>query len=197
MKFNLLLGMEEDEIGVRKVFQREAVRGLVRKNGEILMIHTKEGDYKFPGGGVEETENHEEALKREVLEETGLEIDEVYELIGQVIERREDQHDSSSVFEMVSYYYLCSGEKELTKQNLIGYEIELDYKPYWLIPEEAFLNNLSIYRDDFPNRWLQRETEVLRFLLEESTEENDENDENMRAGSSEYEKTDQWNNLLE
>lgn len=171
MKFDLLLGLGKDEIGERKVYQREAVRGLVRKNDKILMIHTKEGDYKFPGGGVEEKESHEEALKREVLEETGLIIEEVYELIGQVIERREDKHDSCSIFEMVSYYYLCNGEGEMRKQNLIGYEIELDYKPYWLKPEEAFLSNLTIYRNDFPNRWIQRETEVLRLLLEETAED--------------------------
>ena len=171
MEFDLLLGIEKDEIGERKVFQREAVRGIVRKKDEILMVHTKEGDYKFPGGGVEASETHEEALKREVMEETGLEIDVVFELMGQVIERREDHFDPSSVFEMVSYYYLCSGEGKMKKQNLMEYEIELDFKPYWMKPEEAFLSNLSIYRNDFPNRWLQRETEVLKILWKKSSEE--------------------------
>ena len=59
----------------------------------------------------------------------------------------------------------------MKKQNLMEYEIELDFKPYWMKPEEAFLSNLSIYRNDFPNRWLQRETEVLKILWKKSSEE--------------------------
>ena len=52
MKFDLLMGMEETEVGERKVFHREAVRGLVRRNDRLLLIRTKEGDLKFPGGGL-------------------------------------------------------------------------------------------------------------------------------------------------
>lgn len=47
------------------------------KNGEILLIHRfKHGDeyWVVPGGGVEEGETLEEGLKREMREETGLDI---------------------------------------------------------------------------------------------------------------------------
>lgn len=51
------------------------VTGIVIRDGKILLIHRfKQGAeyYVFPGGGVEEGETWEEALKREMLEETGL-----------------------------------------------------------------------------------------------------------------------------
>ncbi len=31
---------------------RKAVRAVIMKNGQILMLRTINGDYKFPGGGV-------------------------------------------------------------------------------------------------------------------------------------------------
>lgn len=39
------------------------------------MVHAKKFNYyKFPGGGIEPGECHEEALVRETLEETGLAV---------------------------------------------------------------------------------------------------------------------------
>lgn len=36
MKFDLLMGMEETEVGERKVFHREAVRGLLSEPAPLL-----------------------------------------------------------------------------------------------------------------------------------------------------------------
>jgi len=48
------------EIGLchhrKNTCHREAVRAVVLKNKLLLMIRTNLGDYKFPGGGVEEGE---------------------------------------------------------------------------------------------------------------------------------------------
>ena len=49
----------------------------MRKGDEVLLIHRhKNGDeyWVLPGGGVEDEETLEEALKREVMEETSLEV---------------------------------------------------------------------------------------------------------------------------
>ena len=55
--------------------------------GEVLLIKRaqppREGEWSIPGGKVEPGERLHDALKREVCEETGLEI-EVLELIGVV-----------------------------------------------------------------------------------------------------------------
>lgn len=44
------------------IHKRTAVRGIVEKDGKFLIIHSKYGDYKFPGGGMEGNETHEETL---------------------------------------------------------------------------------------------------------------------------------------
>lgn len=63
-----------------------AANALIEKNEKYLMIeegkeHVK-GTLNIPGGGVENGENPVEAVKREVKEETGLEVTEVNGLLG-------------------------------------------------------------------------------------------------------------------
>lgn len=59
-----------------------AVGGIVENpEGEILLVQDRRGGWVFPGGQVENGESLIEALVREVLEESGIEI-EVSCLIG-------------------------------------------------------------------------------------------------------------------
>ena len=52
---------------------RPSVRAIIIQSGRIAMIHSlKYNYYKFPGGGIENSENHLLALLREVREEAGL-----------------------------------------------------------------------------------------------------------------------------
>lgn len=58
--------------------QRIGVCGILMLDKKIVVIKKARGPYKgkydLPGGKIEEGESHEEALKREFLEETGLTI---------------------------------------------------------------------------------------------------------------------------
>ena len=51
---------------------------IIKKDGEVLLIRKSRGAYKgkldLPGGSIEYNETVEDALKREILEETGLTI---------------------------------------------------------------------------------------------------------------------------
>lgn len=69
---------------------RSVLRAVVFDNeGNVAVSHVREGDYwKIPGGGVEEGEDLEEALKRECREEAGVDI-EIEGEIGIIIEYRD------------------------------------------------------------------------------------------------------------
>ncbi|MCF9448191.1 NUDIX domain-containing protein [Vibrio parahaemolyticus] len=76
--------------------QKQRVSALIlnRKNAEILLIKRfKEGRnyWVFPGGGVEPEELLEQAIVREVFEETSLRIDN-YQEIFSVVNRGRKEH---------------------------------------------------------------------------------------------------------
>ena len=48
--------------------------GLVQRGNEVLLIKNPRRGWEFPGGMVEQGESVIEALKREIMEETGVEI---------------------------------------------------------------------------------------------------------------------------
>lgn len=68
------------------IVQQLAMKAVIVKNGKVLILReaatygegTHRGKYHLPGGRVEKGEDIFEALKREVLEETGLEIEIQY-----------------------------------------------------------------------------------------------------------------------
>jgi len=61
-----------------KLSFRPSVYGIIVNNGKVLLLNTiHTGTYSLPGGGIEIGESIEDALKREVREETGIEIESV------------------------------------------------------------------------------------------------------------------------
>ncbi len=55
--------------------RKEVVAAAIIKNGLVLILwKNKRHHYEFPGGLIEQGEQRESALKREVLEEVGCEI---------------------------------------------------------------------------------------------------------------------------
>lgn len=87
---------------------KKRVRGILIENEIITLVKRVKDSgtyYCFPGGGVEEGENLEEALKREMKEELGIEV-KVKELFAQ-------QKLIRPEIEQMEYFYFCekiSGE---------------------------------------------------------------------------------------
>ena len=135
-----------------------SVRGIVNYKNQIVLIHrikTKDDGtvrdyYVTPGGKIEENESHEEALRREIKEELGIEI-EIKDLCLELDDR--DYNDS------FQYFYNCNykagelgtgdGPEFTDKENYKGvFEIVLvdkkEISKLNLVPEkikEILVNN--------------------------------------------------------
>lgn len=162
MIFEHLMGLDE-VANAKKIINRIAIRAIIYKDNQFLMISNNKGDIKFPGGGLEPNENHGETIRREVEEETGFIVSDVGGLIGTVIERRKDKFETNCIFEMKSYYYRCKVTGEKTEQSLDDYEAALEYKPKWINLDEAISINLAVVEEE-KNPWVDRELYVLQQL---------------------------------
>ena len=147
------------------VFRRTAARGIVREGNRYLMIFSKYGDYKFPGGGMEDGETLEDTVVRELREETGFSvIRKSIKEYGMVLERRKGEYDD--LLEMDSHYFLCDVDPEAGSQNLDDYEREYNYQIVWMTLQEAVEKNRQV-SDYEACPWIIRDTKVMEALLEE------------------------------
>jgi 8-oxo-dGTP pyrophosphatase MutT (NUDIX family) len=146
--------------------ERTAVRGVLFRGDELLLLASRHGDYKFPGGGVEPGETFQAALQREFVEECGLREVVVGELIGDTVEYVRAAEAEYEVFKMTSHYFACTSRAEPTaQQQLEGYEAELELEPRWVTTEQALSANRAVLASGVGvMRWLIRETKVLELL---------------------------------
>ena len=101
--------------------------GLIIQEGKILLIKKKTGPYDgkldLPGGTIEFGETPENALKREILEETGIEIKKylLYDANSVVVEWEYDN-------ELVKVHHLGIFYQILEFANEVKSNIEIDSK---------------------------------------------------------------------
>ncbi len=113
---------------------REAARAVVLDGeGRIALLHVShDGYYKLPGGGIDEGENKEEALRRECREEIGCEIEIISEL-GTVTEYRKFLN-----LKQISYCYLARSVGEKRAPQFTEHEKERGFQaPVWVSFGEA------------------------------------------------------------
>lgn len=166
MLFNKLFQIDKVSESVGNVNYREAVRAIILKDKKILMVHSKNKDYKFPGGGIKKGEGKIEALKREIEEETGYVAKTIGKQIGIVTEKSKDKYVHNRIFKMISYYYIAEVTDEIKGQKLDAYEAKLEFKPVWIDVKEAIGNNKRIIKSDNETKanWIERETYVLEEI---------------------------------
>jgi len=166
MIFNKLFEINKVSDSIGNINYREAVRGIIIKNNKILMVHSKNKDYKFPGGGIKKGEAHIDALKREIEEETGYVCIAVNEQVGIVTEKSKDRYANNRIFKMISYYYIAEVSNIIKSQKLDDYEARLEFKPEWVSIDDAIRNNeaiISLRAEPIAN-WIFRETYVLKEI---------------------------------
>jgi ADP-ribose pyrophosphatase YjhB (NUDIX family) len=164
--FDKLFEIDKVSDSIENVNFREAVRGIIIKDKKILMVHSKNKDYKFPGGGIKKDERHIDALKREVEEETGYVCSKINEQIGIVTERSKDKYVNNRIFKMISYYYIAEVLNTRKSQKLDPYEAKLKFRPEWVNVEDAINNNEKIISSGIEPiaNWIYRETYVLKQI---------------------------------
>jgi len=167
-KMRILFEMDKkDYVPNGSVFSRPSARAVIIKDGKIAMVYSKKYNYyKFPGGGIEADECLEDALIREVSEETGLcVIRESIQEYGQV--RRIQRGTKEDIFIQDNYYFLCSVKEDIERQNLDKYEADEGFTLTFLEPQLAIAVNRETILDDFTQVMLEREALVLELLIQE------------------------------
>lgn len=105
---------------------RKASRGVIfdAENKVALVYSAKNNYHKLPGGGVDEGEDLEEALQRELIEEVGCKVENIEDL-GIVEEYR-----NKIGLHQISYGYIARVSKKGVAQ-LEANEIEEEYMTKW------------------------------------------------------------------
>lgn len=152
---------------------RPSVRGIIMRDGKAALVHNGKFDYyMFPGGGIEAGENHEEALIREVKEESGLVVipESILEY-GSALRLSKSSHFENTVFEQENYYYFCKAKEEIDATEFDVHEIEEQYSLVFVTLEEAIRKNRQDnHGEENGTVWIERETRVMELLLEEKYE---------------------------
>lgn len=112
-----------------KFFFRPSVYGFIVSGGRVVTMRNKgNGKLWFPGGGVEVGERMEDALRREIREETGLEVE-----IGELVLCRENffYYDPlDEAYHAFLFFFRCAVRSEKLKGDDLVDDLESE-TPRW------------------------------------------------------------------
>lgn len=118
---------------------RIGARGIVVRDGLIAVIHKQAtGEYKLPGGGVDNHEDPQEGFIREIKEETGCSITNI-QYLGIT-----EEHKTKNNFKQISHIYMA----DVVNQSSTSYtkqEIDEKTSMLWLTPHDALAKIKSCY----------------------------------------------------
>jgi len=120
-------------------------------NDNTLLIGTANNVYQFPGGHLEEKETLEECLKREVLEETGIKLNdkEINKPFMKVTYLSKDWPQIGKNQKAEVYYFSIKTNKKPNKNkiNLTEHEKENNYK----IKSIPIKDSIKLIMNNIPN----------------------------------------------
>ncbi|WP_028768012.1 NUDIX hydrolase [Shewanella fidelis] len=152
-----------------KSFHRQAARGIILKGEEILMLYTERyHDYSIPGGGVDEGEDIQTGLMRELEEETGAQHIEIISEFGRYEEFRPWNRNGFEVVHMDSFCFVCDIDAALGETKLEAHEIQNGMRPVWINIHQAISHNEhTIANSPKKGMSIERETFLLKQIVAE------------------------------
>ena len=102
-----------------------------QNDSEIIIVQAPNGAYFLPGGEIEGTETHLEAIDREMLEEVGFEV-KVGEYFGESVEYFYSSH-RDTYYENPGYFYLVDEWQKVAEPT------ETTNGLAWVTPDDAML----------------------------------------------------------
>ena len=150
---------------------RYGARGIVvKEDGKIAVFNkANKNEYKLPGGGIENNETPEEAFKREIMEETGCEV-EIIKALGTI-----EEHKTLDNFKQISYVFVARVLKDTEELHVTEKEKDEGARLLWESPENALqlitecFNNLvaSKYESVYHTKFIVfRDRKILEKYIE-------------------------------
>jgi 8-oxo-dGTP diphosphatase len=86
-----------------------SIKGVVIHDNRVLLLLNERGEWDLPGGRPEVGEDHRAALRREVLEETGLDVE-----VGTRLDEHQFEVLPQRVVRIIAYACTLSGATDVT-----------------------------------------------------------------------------------
>jgi ADP-ribose pyrophosphatase YjhB (NUDIX family) len=160
---------------------RVATRAVVRRGDQLLLLRSRSGDYRFPGGGIDQGETVASNVARELLEECGARLLRLEAHLLTVVDERAAR-EPGTVFVQESRYYLCDVHDGLEEVDHDLRERTLALVPCWVDLHAALETNRGLRgqrrlrgtpggadtaEDPDDLAWIERETLALELVAGE------------------------------